>query len=164
MKKLLFISIAALLASGCASQSVTPFPTEELPNNVCVVKHKEVKEGVVNAIQDGFKKNGVETRVITGSYDVSGGKFLQPYTAPTWKQPLINVAEAAGCETMVFYTAHWGWDIVPYMRWANIWAQDRDEKQIAQAGYFSGNGFGKFSKARGTILDMIDKMFGTYKK
>ena len=105
MKKLLFISIAALLASGCASQSVTPFPTEELPNNVCVVKHKEVKEGVVNAIQDGFKKNGVETRVITGSYDVSGGKFLQPYTAPTWKQPLIDVAEAAGCETMVYYTA-----------------------------------------------------------
>jgi len=44
MKKLLFISIAALLASGCASQSVTPFPTEELPNNVCVVKHKEVKK------------------------------------------------------------------------------------------------------------------------
>ncbi|MFY8274180.1 Sbal_3080 family lipoprotein [Pseudoalteromonas sp. SSDWG2] len=154
MKKLTAVSIASLtlaLLGGCAAkQEVTQYTNRTAPETVCIAKHSSVKEGFLTAMQEGFQKHDIDTRVIDATYEVKHHSF----------QPKVDQGATQDCTALAFYTANWHWDLALYMAYANIWVTDTEQKDtLAQASYVTGGGLDKFIDARKKVLELIDQMF-----
>jgi len=139
------IAFLSLLA-GCAQQQITRMEGQK-PKQVCIVRHDAVKPEVIDALQEGFTKHGISTRVVPGVYELKHRVWQ-----PRWK-----VDEVKGCDALGFYVVNWHWDLVLYMRFANIWMVTPDgSKKIGQATYDARAS--RIINARGKIVEMVDQM------
>ena len=146
------IVFLALLLGGCASatQQITRVEGQK-PKEVCIVKHDAVRVETLDAIQEGFKKNGIATRAISGTYELKHNTWT-----PRWK-----AEEVRGCDAIGFYVANWRWDLANYMAFANIWMTTPDgQRKIGQATYDAMRvaGTSKFINARDKLLELVDQM------
>ena len=144
-----FISVFA----GCTTrQHITKLESPK-PKQVCIVQHQAVRPGVLEAIQEGLSRHGMQNRVVNGAYEQKHAMW----------HPRFSPEQVSGCDALLFYVANWSWDLALYMRFANIWMTARDgTKRIAQATYDAGGniGPGKFIVARDKILELVDQMMG----
>jgi len=142
-----------LLITGCSIKQDFGKFHEPLPHQLCIVEHKEVKKGVLDALQTGFANHSVQTKVVKGNYTLSGSRWF-----PQWSPEEVN-----HCDALCFYVANWTWDITIYMHFANIWITTNDgKKRIAYAKYDASMGgmrLDKFINANDKILQMVDSMF-----
>jgi hypothetical protein len=142
-------AMVATLAGCAAKQDITRFDTVK-PEVVCIAEHKAVKEGVVTAMEEGFAKHNVKTRVIAANYVLKHQEY----------QTELPNADIAGCNAVAYYVANWHWDLALYMSYANIWVTDaQTNKKIAQASYRTGGGLDKFIDAKEKIIELIDGMY-----
>jgi hypothetical protein len=149
------IVIATVFLSGCAAtQTISEFD-EAPPKTVCIAEHEAVKEGVLDALEEGFHRHGTNTRVVRGVYEEKHGLW----------NPRIYPDELGGCDAIAFYVANWTWDISLYMYFANIWVTDISmSEKIAQATYQTGGGPDKWINARTKILELVDEMYESVEK
>lgn len=118
---------------------------------ICVAENSHVKNGFLVALQEGFKNNNINTKVIKGFYNKNRDARLSQ----------ISNGDENGCDAIVFYKAEWGWDIALYMRFASIWVTDFQlNKTIAQTTYTSpsSGGLNKLISARNKVHDMVDTL------
>ncbi|WP_076919766.1 Sbal_3080 family lipoprotein [Pseudoalteromonas sp. SK18] len=151
--KILKITITAAIVTtlaGCAAkQDITRFEINK-PKTVCIAEHKEVREGVIDAMKKGFSKNDVNTRVISANYVLKHQDY---------QTDLLN-GDTKDCNAVAYYVANWRWDLALYMAYANIWIKDIEtNEKIAQASYRTGGGLDKFINAEEKIIELIDGMF-----
>lgn len=147
----MLILLLFLLVGGCAArQDISQFAPSNIPQNACIAKHDAVRAGVLKALQDGFRKHGVQTRVIQATYTQKHGLW----------QPQVSLDQLNECDVIVFYVANWTWDIAMYMYFANIWITDPGmNNKVAQATYKAGAGPSKWRIARKKIIELVDKLF-----
>ena len=148
---LLVAASSALMLTGCSiTQNVMPL--EQKPQQICVVENKAVKEGVLEALQEGLHRHGAATRVIPGSYVLQQKMWI-----PAWQ-----TTDAKGCDAMAMYVANWNWDLAMYMYFANIWMTSPDKtRDLGHAIYDASRGGGrmdKFIDARGKVLELVDAL------
>lgn len=149
IRQLLIILSVVFLTACAATQSITEFDAGA-PKNICIAKHEAVKEGVLDALEEGFHRHGASTTVVRGVY-------VEKHN--TWN-PSIYPEEVQDCDAIAFYVANWAWDISMYMHFANIWVTDTGmTRKIAQATYQSGGGPDKWINARNKILELVDEMY-----
>src|SRR5260221_6850810 len=115
----LVVVSAVLILGGCASakQNVNRLQGDR-PKEVCIVQHDAVRLELLEALQDGLRKNGIVSRVVSGSYEQRNQMWF-----PKWKP-----ADIRGCDALGFYVANWRWDLANYMAFANIWMVTPDGK------------------------------------
>lgn len=145
------LSVAAVVTlAGCAAkQDVSRFEVE-VPKTVCIAEHRDVKEGVITALEEAFSKHNVQTKVINANYVLKHQAY----------QTDLNPIDTESCNAVAFYVANWHWDLALYMSYANIWVTDvNQEKTIAQASYRTGGGLDKFIDAKSKIIELVDSMF-----
>jgi hypothetical protein len=154
MKKLYLILAASVLFSGCSTlQKVNKLEAGKV-NLVCIAEHKEVRENVLEVIQEGLTNHGVKFRVIPGSYQIKNNLWI----------PTVQPDQVAGCDAVLFYVANWNWDITMYMKFANLWMTTPDIKQrLGDASYDARASLNKFINARAKILELVDGLFEQYK-
>jgi len=152
MKRLKVTITAAIVTTlaGCAAkQDITKFEQNK-PKTVCIAEHKEVKEGVIDAMIKGFSKHDVKTRVIPANYVMKHQDY----------QTELSNGDTKGCNAVAYYVANWRWDLALYMAYANIWVKDVETNvKIAQASYRTGGGLDKFINAEEKIIELIDGMY-----
>lgn len=150
MAKIALLIFSVNILSGCAAtQEITHFSNK--PRSICIAKHDAVREGMLTALQEGFSKHGLTTKVIAGTYVKQHNMW----------NANVSSNEATGCDAIAFYVANWHWDMAMYMRFANIWIQDYPNMtRLAQATYTAGAGFDKFISANEKVLELVDSMFG----
>lgn len=154
MNKIIALSAGLLLLlsmMGCSiKQEISKF--DKNPERICIVKHKAVKEGVLEALNDGFNKHNITTQVVDGNYVLKHNMWQ-----PTWYPEQVSTCDALG-----FYVANWTWDLAAYMYFANIWITTADgNEKLAQATYDASLGGGrmdKFISAREKILELVDEI------
>ncbi|WP_416306512.1 Sbal_3080 family lipoprotein [Neptunicella sp. SCSIO 80796] len=148
--KLFFVVIALLGLGGCAARQEITQLTDYVPQKVCIAKNDAVREGVIKALEKGFAKHNVDTMVVNATYVEKHGALT----------PSISDDQSKNCETLVFYTANWHWDLAMYMRFANVWLMDESmQAKLAQATYTAGAGLDKFIDAEEKIIELVDEMF-----
>lgn len=105
-----------------------------------------MKEGILEAVEEGFRKHGARTTVVRAIYEETQNMWY----------PRIYPNEVYSCDAIAFYVANWTWDISMYMYFANIWVTDTAMNgKIAQATYQTGGGPDKWINARKKILDIL---------
>jgi hypothetical protein len=123
-------------------------------NNVCIAEHKEVREAVLETIEEGLNRHGVKYRVIPGSYVIKNNLWA----------PTFQTDQAAGCDAVLFYVANWNWDITMYMKFANVWMATPDLKtRLGGASYDARASLNKFINAHDKIIELVDALFDDYK-
>ncbi|WP_372760534.1 Sbal_3080 family lipoprotein [Pseudoalteromonas sp.] len=149
--KLTITAAAIVTLAGCAAkQDITRFEGNSAPKIVCIAEHKEVREGVITALQTGFAKHNVQTRVIPANYVVKHQEY----------QTDLLGADTTDCQAIAYYVANWRWDLALYMAYANIWVNDaKTNEKIAQASYRTGGGLDKFIDAKEKIIELVDGMY-----
>jgi hypothetical protein len=133
------------LIGYAAKQEITKF-AEAVPQTLCVAKNEAVKEGVLDAIQEGFTSHGSKVIIVDATYTEEHAMW----------HPTVHRDQLTGCDAVVFYVANWHWDLALYMRFANIWITNRNmNMKLAQATYEAGFGPGKFIDAKKKILELV---------
>ncbi len=95
---------------------------------VCIEHNPRVRiSDFRSVVEDGFKRHGIETRV-------------------------VEPPAGEDCEYVLTYTALRSWDIVPYMNRAELRVR-RDDSTIGTASYSHAGGLG-LNKFRGTRAKM----------
>ncbi len=151
MRKLVATTIVALLLAGCAAtQTITEFDGA-VPRTICIAKHEAVREGILEALEEGFRQHGARTTVVGAIYEEKHSMWY----------PTIQPVEVQGCDAIAYYVANWTWDISTYMYFANVWVTDREDMNriIAQATYQTGGGPDKWINANEKILELVDEMY-----
>ena len=148
----LLVFVFAALCAGCTTrQDITKLEGPK-PGTTCIVRNGGVKPGVLEAMQDGFARHNMPTRVINGQYNWDKEK----------RQVTTRVTsnDTEGCDAVTYYHAQWSWDLATYMYFANIWMTTGNGKRIAQATYDASKQAGpdKFIDARVKILELMDQM------
>lgn len=65
------------------------------------------------------------------------------------------------CEALLFYTAHWRWDVVLYLHFANIWVTSIDgQRRLGSATYDATNASWSMRKY-GAGAKKIDEMMNS---
>jgi hypothetical protein len=137
------------LTACAATQSITEFDSGA-PKNICVAKHDAVREGVLDALEEGFRRHGSNTKVVRGIYEQKHNM---------WNSNIYR-EEVQDCDAIAFYVANWAWDISMYMHFASIWITDTGmTRRMAQATYQTGGGPDKWIDAREKILELVDEMY-----
>jgi len=142
------------LMAGCATHQDITKLEQYRPKEVCIVKDDKVFEGVLEAIQDGFRQHAIDTRVVNGTYQQKHAMW----------HPVFSRSDTAGCDALLFYVANWSWDLAYYMYFANIWMTNADgSKKVAQATYDASHniGVGKFVVAKDKIRELVDQMLAS---
>jgi hypothetical protein len=125
VRRLVALAVAAL-TTGCTSVQVTPVtaPIER----VCIERNpKVVVEDFLPVVQTAFMRHGVTTVV---------------YDAPV----------PADCRVVMTYTARRGWDMAPYLKYAELRLAESGAT-IGEATYRHGGWFG-LNKWAGTASKM----------
>jgi hypothetical protein len=123
--------LLALAATALACTHVYVQPVRGGPQalaDVCIERNPKVRvSDFVQVLVKGFRRHGIETRVV------------QPPADPE-------------CDYVVHYSARRSWDLVTYMNYAEI-SVKQDDALIASATYSHSGGFA-FNKYRGTRAKM----------
>lgn len=141
---------AMLVLAGCASkQEITRWQGAK-PSQVCLAENKEVRSGVVDALQKAFEQRGITVQLIPATYE----------TKHMLVQPSVNREKVAQeCQAIVFYTANWHWDLAMYMRFANVWITDPQmSRKLGQATYQAGAGPDKFIDASKKLNELVGQI------
>ena len=127
--------LAALTA--CTAVNVRPVENVDALDTVCIVENDRVPiDDILEVLQEGFRRNGVDTRIVT--------------------------REGTGsCETVLTYMARRYWDVTFYMTSAELWLW-RDNVQIGYAEYHLRNNGGmslaKWKSTRAKLDPVIDEL------
>jgi hypothetical protein len=155
MKQFFLLLMGLMLLTGSIGCSIKQQVTKlekPLPQEVCIVEHSAVKQGVLIAIQDTFNIHSIPNQVVSGIYEKKNAMWV-----PRWQKEQVT-----DCDALLFYTAHWNWDLANYMYLADIWMTTPDGvNQIAKATYDASMGGGrpdKFIIARDKILELTEEM------
>jgi hypothetical protein len=107
-----------MLMSGCTVVNVSPVGSADRPTRpVCIERNpKVVAADFLPVVEDEFRRHGIQTAV---------------YDPPV----------PARCEYVLEYTARQSWDMVGFLRYAELRLRDR-EKTIGTATYRHRGGFG----------------------
>lgn len=153
MKSVLRVVVLLVpIAGGCSIKQQITRLEDPKPKSVCIVEHAAVRNGVLIALQDGFRNHGIDTQVVPGTYERTGSLWQ-----PKWESEKVTA-----CDALCFYVANWNWDMAMYMYFANIWMTTPDgNRKLAQATYDASLGGArpdKFIKGRDKILELVDQM------
>lgn|GEM_PF-548031 len=136
------------LVSHATKQEITKF-SEAVPQTLCIAQNEAVKEGVIDALREGFAAHGSTVRVISATYTEEHAML----------HPAVAHEQTEGCDAIVFYVANWGWDLALYMRFTNIWITNRHmNHKLAQATYQASWGPSKYIDAKKKILELVGGM------
>jgi len=123
-------------------------------NLVCIVENKDTGKDVLENIQEGLTNHGVKFQVIPGTYQIENNLWV----------PKVQDDQVARCDSLLFYVANWNWDIVMYMRFANIWMTTPDRsKSLGFATYDARASLNKFIDSRKKLLELVDGLFAQQK-
>jgi uncharacterized Fe-S cluster-containing radical SAM superfamily protein len=144
------IALAAMLSACVNTTKISRVETRDL-HTVCIAEHKEVREGVLEAIQDALHGRGMTTRLVAGTYKEARGSI--------WAGS-VNGIDTAGCETVLFYGAKWSWDMTIYMSVADIWMTKSDGvTKIGNARWKAASGsLRKWGNARERIMGLMNQL------
>ena len=151
IRKILTVIFAVSILGGCAAKQQISQLGTPVPDNVCIVKHDAIKEGVLVALQEEFQAHGMTPIIVSGTYELKHNLWQ-----PTWSPEQVQA-----CDALCFYVANWSWDLATYMSFANIWMTDKEgSAKIAQATYDATRvpGFSKFINAEAKIKELTSKM------
>lgn len=148
--KITTTALAIATLAGCAAkQDITRYEAQK-PKTVCIAEHKAVKEGIITAMQEGFAKHNIETKVVSANYVLKHQQY----------ETDVEPTDIEGCNAVAYYVANWRWDLALYMAYANIWVKNVEQTEtIAQASYRTGGGLDKFIDAKEKIIELVDAMF-----
>ena len=138
------------MLSGCTTlQKINKVDASKM-SLICIAEHKEVRDTVLEVIQEGLTNHGMKYRVIPASYQKKNNLWL----------PTVQDDQVVGCDALLFYVANWTWDITMYMHFANIWMSTPDRsKSLGLATYDARLSLNKFINARNKLLELIDGLF-----
>jgi hypothetical protein len=141
----IFTAIFVLLLgviNGCSiRQTVKPVELSGQPMEICIIKNEKVRPAFLDAYTDALKAKSVKVRTIGES------------------------ASLNECTMTSTYTAHWGWDLAMYMKYAEIKVY-RSPALIGLTVYDATWGGGrpdKFINAENKIRELVDELFSTGK-
>jgi hypothetical protein len=137
MKAMALSVVSVTLLSACSSVRVDRVPPDVLQDmrRVCIERNsKVIVSDFLPVVQDGFRRHGIETAV----YD-----------------PPIP----ADCQFVLTYTARQGWDLVNYLKYAELTLRDR-ERTVGSAEYRHRGGFAssKFANTYTKISPVVDEL------
>ena len=89
------LTILAMLGGCSTVQKIQKIDRVNF-NNVCIVEHTAVKEGVLEAIKETLSARGIKTHVVAGSYVKTNNMWLPSY----------QLSEVATCDAVLFYVAN----------------------------------------------------------
>ena len=126
-----------VLASACTSVRVDRVQPDVLRDmrRVCIERNPRViVRDFLPVVQDGFRRHGIETAV---------------YDAPL----------PSDCQFVLTYTARQGWDMVNYLKFAELTLRDRGQT-IGSAEYRHRGGFAssKFANTYTKISPVVDEL------
>lgn len=132
-------AIALLGLAGCTSVDVNPVDVREHDIDLVCIRYNEKVEvsDLVGVIERRFSDHGVKTRVTRGDHD------------------------ADNCAFTLDYTARRGWDLKPYLKFAEFTLRENGVA-IGSAVYRHGGGFdfGKFAGTESKINPVVDELLG----
>ena len=141
----IFTTIFVLLSgviNGCSiRQTVKPVELSGQPMEICIIKTEKVRPAFLDAYSDALKAKSVQVRTIGESANLND------------------------CTITSTYTAHWGWDLAMYMKYAEIKVY-RGVALVGLAVYDATWGGGrpdKFINAENKIHELVDQLFSTGK-
>jgi hypothetical protein len=137
MRAMALSVVSITLLSACSSVRVDRVPPDVLQDmhRVCIERNsKVIVSDFLPVVQDGFRRHGIETAV----YD-----------------PPIPV----DCQFVLTYTARQGWDLVNYLKYAELILRDR-ERTVGSAEYRHRGGFAssKFANTYTKISPVVDEL------
>lgn len=154
MKKLFPLLVISIFFSGCTTVQTVNKVEPGKVSLVCIAEHKEVRENVLEVIQEGLTNHGVRYKVIPASYQLKNKLWM----------PTVQLDQTAGCDAVLFYVANWTWDITMYMHFANVWmATPNMQQRLGDASYDARASLNKFINARAKILELVDGLFAQYR-
>jgi hypothetical protein len=140
-KRTIFTAIFVLLSgvmNGCSiRQTVKSVELSGQPMEICIIKNEKIRPGFLEAYTDALKAKSVQVRT------------------------LGDGASLNECTITSTYTAHWGWDLAMYMKYAEIKVY-RSPALIGLAVYDATWGGGrpdKFINAENKIRELVDQLF-----
>lgn len=133
----LFAVLCVALAVGCTSMRVERVPADTLARieRVCIQRNPRViVADFLPVVQDAFRRHGIQTAVYDG-------------------------AIPADCEFVLTYTARQGWDLVNYLKYADLELRE-GETLIGRVEYRHGGGFAfsKFAPTYAKISPLVDDL------
>ena len=138
----IFTAIFVLLSgviNGCSiRQTVKPVELSGQPMEICIIKNEKARPAFLDAYTDALKAKSVQVRTIGES------------------------ASSNECTITSTYTAHWGWDLAMYMKYAEIKVY-RGVALVGLAVYDGGGRPDKFINAENKIHELVDELFSTGK-
>jgi hypothetical protein len=129
--------LSIMLVSACSSVRVDRVPPDVLRDmrRVCIERNPRViVTDFLSVVQDGFRRHGIETAV----YD----------------SPL-----PPDCQFVLSYTARQGWDLVNYLKYAELTLRDRD-RTVGTAEYRHRGGLAssKWADTYTKISPVVDEL------
>jgi hypothetical protein len=140
-RTIIFVLLSGVI-NGCSiRQTVKPVELSGQPMEICIIKNEKIRPGFLDAYTDALKAKSVQVRT------------------------LDDGASLNECTITSTYTAHWGWDLAMYMKYAEIKVY-RSPALIGLAVYDATWGGGrpdKFINAENKIRELVDELFSTGK-
>ncbi|MES9881147.1 MAG: Sbal_3080 family lipoprotein [Sedimenticola sp.] len=135
-KKMLVMSCAILVASGCSiTQNVEPAQLEK-QTRLCIIENKDVREGFVREFQAVLSSKGIKHTLVD--------------------ERSVN----KGCVWTATYVANWTWDLALYMSYAEIKVFHKgrlDGKAVYDSRWGAGN-MNKFIDAEPKIRELVNEL------
>lgn len=133
------VALCAVLLAGCTSMNVERVPAETLKRieRVCIERNPRViVTDFLPVVQDAFRRHGIQTAVYDG-------------TLP------------GDCEFVLTYTARQGWDMVNYLKYAQLELRE-GSSVIGAVEYRHGGGFAfsKFAPTYAKVSPLVDDLLG----
>ncbi len=136
-RTIIFVLLLGVI-NGCSiRQTVKPVELSGQPMEICIIKNEKIRPSFLDAYSDALKAKSVQVRT------------------------LGDGASLNECTITSTYTAHWGWDLAMYMKYAEIKVY-RSPALIGLAVYDATWGGGrpdKFINAENKIRELVDQLF-----
>lgn len=136
------LALLTLSLAACTSVNVAQVDAGKYPIDVvCIERNEKVAVAdFLSVVEQGFMRHGLETKVYDGEPPES-------------------------CEYSLWYTAERGWDVAPYLDYAELRLQQRD-KTIGTALYRHSGGFGlnKWAGTESKMNPVIDELLADYSR
>ena len=137
MARIATLVLLAGLSAACTSIHVTNVdPTRHQMPHVCIAENSAVTvDGFLSIVQQEFQRHGIRTSAYSGS------------TMPI------------ECEYQLQYSARRGWDLVTYLKFAEL-RITRNGELVGAATYRHAGGFGlnKYASTETKMRRLIDKL------
>lgn len=137
IRRLSVLAFLTMFVAACTSIHISKIDPQAYPMRlVCIEENPEVTvDGFVIAVQNGFQRHGIPSKVFVGS------------TAPQ------------GCEYVLQYTARRGWDMVSFLKYAEIRVSHQG-MLVGSATYRHAGGFGfnKYASTETKVYRLTDKL------